>query len=338
LRVLVVWPGATWSTADVARGWANGLEQAGADVVRFRFDQRIEWLGQRLADEEADTPESPQMVRRMAAESLAGALYDYRPDVTVVVDGKDIPPEAWRALRRRGEKVVLIHTESPYEDRRIEAMWWCADVHLVNDPAGAVRLQAKGVDASYAPHCYDPAIHHPNGSSRDGGVVFVGSGFSGRAKFLAQVDWAKAGPLTLAGHWDRVSAGHVPKQLQRWVADLPEPLPNEDAAGLYRSHQLGLNLYRTDYVDHGQAAGWAVGPREVEMAACGLPFLRQSRPEGDQLFPMLPTFSSPEDLTDLAEWWLAHPEARKEAADAAQAAVADRTFNRHAATLLRRVA
>ena len=70
------------------------------------------------------------------------------------------------------------------------------------------------------------------------------------------------------------------------------------------------------------------------MAACQLFFLRDSRPESDELFPMLPTFSSPGEASELLRWWLAHPGQREEAAVVARAAVADRTFRHAAARLL----
>jgi len=334
---MVVWPGATWSTADVARGWANGLEQHGVDVVRFRLDLRLEWLESHLTPDEASKRDAGLSVRRQAAEALAGALYEYRPDLILVVDGKDIPPEVWHGLRRRGERIVLVHTESPYEDDRICAMEWCADLHLVNDPVGVERLRKITPNVLYVPHAYDPTIHFPRTQQTEHDVVFVGSGFSGRARFLADAEWGDV-RLTLAGQWRHRTIA-LPPELERYVADLPEPLPNEAAADLYRTSAVGFNLYRSDYLDNPRSGdGWAVNPREVEMAACGLFFLRQPRGEGDTLFSTLPTFGSPAELVDLATWWRDHPEARATAGLAAREAVADRTFDRHAGHLLRRVA
>ena len=335
---MVVWPGATWATADVARGWARGLANAGVTVIPFRLDQRLAWLEQHYTAEEAVAADAPVVARRRAGEMLAGALYEHRPDLLLVVDGKDIPPEVWHGLRARGERVILVHTEAPYELDRICAMHWCADVHLVNDPVAVEPLRQHTPHVFYVPHAYDPTVHHPGTVDPEHEVVFVGSGFAGRAAFLAAVDWPRAGRLTLAGHWRHPNAA-LPACLAGAVADLPEPLPNEATADLYRTSAVGLNLYRIDHLDRPDVGdGWAVGPREVEMAACGLVFARQARPEGDRLFPMLPTFSSPEELTDLLAWWLARPALRLEAAEAACAAVADRTFDRHAASLLRRVA
>ncbi len=78
-----------------------------------------------------------------------------------------------------------------------------------------------------------------------------------------------------------------------------------------------------------------MGPREVELAACGAFFLRNPRGEGDELFPMLPTFTQPDEFSELLRWWLTHDAARTDAAIRAQAAIVDRTFANTAARLLR---
>lgn len=73
------------------------------------------------------------------------------------------------------------------------------------------------------------------------------------------------------------------------------------------------------------------------MAACGTFFLRESRGEGDDLWPMLPTFDGPEDFADQLGWWLRHEDLRVKAAREAREATASRTFDNHAADLLRRL-
>ena len=82
-------------------------------------------------------------------------------------------------------------------------------------------------------------------------------------------------------------------------------------------------------------AGWAMGPREVEAAACGGFFLRDPRGEGDEVLSMLPTFTSPAEASDLLRYYLARPDERTDLALKAREAVAGRTFDAHAANLLR---
>jgi len=52
------------------------------------------------------------------------------------------------------------------------------------------------------------------------------------------------------------------------------------------------------------------------------------------LFPMLPTFNSPEELSELIRWALENPVERQIAAEQAKRVVADRTFPNNAHKLL----
>jgi spore maturation protein CgeB len=162
-------------------------------------------------------------------------------------------------------------------------------------------------------------------------LAFVGTGFESRIEFFEAMDLDGLDVL-LAGNWQRLTED---SPLRKYVAhDIKECLDNADGVRIYQSAKLGLNLYRREAEDGDSHAGWACGPREIEMAACGLAFIRDPRPEGDELFPMLPTFSSPKEASDLVRWLLEHPDQRDEAARNARAAIADRTFSNHAARLL----
>jgi spore maturation protein CgeB len=121
------------------------------------------------------------------------------------------------------------------------------------------------------------------------------------------------------------------------VHEREQCMDNTVTADLYRSAKVSANLYRKEHSDQSHADGWAMGPREVELAACGTFFLREARPEGDDLFPMLPTFETPEEFSDQLRWWLTHDTERVEAAGLARKAIADRTFTNTAARLLRLV-
>jgi hypothetical protein len=70
------------------------------------------------------------------------------------------------------------------------------------------------------------------------------------------------------------------------------------------------------------------------MAACRLPFLRDPRPESDELFPMLPAFDGPADAAEKLRWWLVHDRERERAAGSARAVVSGRTFENNARRFL----
>ena len=124
--------------------------------------------------------------------------------------------------------------------------------------------------------------------------------------------------------------------MREWTAtESGDCIDNTEVAGIYRRARCGLNLYRREAEEAHTGEGWAIGPREIEMAACRLFFLRDSRPESDEIFHMLPTFDNPIDASEKLRWWLEHDRAREKAAMQAREAIADRTFDANARQLLK---
>jgi hypothetical protein len=236
-------------------------------------------------------------------------------------------------VRSNGTRIVLLHTECPYEDdRQIERAAY-ADINLINDPTNIEKFRAVA-PTWYTPHAYRPSVHYPRPPRLDyrSDFVFVGTGYPSRVDFLSRVDWTGL-DVTLAGNWPTLTPD---SPLHRYLAhDASVCCDNTDAADLYASSAMSANLYRREADRAALADGWAMSPREVELAATGTFYLRDPRGESDELLAMLPTFSDPEDFGEQVRWWLAHDVERRAAATAARFAVADRTFTNHAAMLLR---
>lgn len=332
MRALVVRPGPNFSVADVCTGWVNGLRELGVEVRDFNFDDRLAFYSnahERGADEPMLTP---QDAARAAAKGIETACYEWWPDLVLVVSGFFIPPETFSIMRSRGHKVVLLHTESPYEDDRQIPRAAYADLNLVNDPTNLERFSAVAPTV-YMPHAYDPKIHRPRSTDPDvaSDFCFVGTGFPSRVEFLRKVDWAGI-DVALAGNWPGIDGTVLEPFLGHPVG---ECCPNTEAVRLYTSAKASANLYRKEATE--TADGWAMGPREVELAACGTFFLREPRPEGDELFPMLPTFTEPGEFRELLDWWLPREMHRFNAGFMARKAIADRTFKNHASQLLRHI-
>jgi spore maturation protein CgeB len=206
---------------------------------------------------------------------------------------------------------------------------------VLNDPTNIDTFKRTINERTfYLPHSYDPVKHHPGPADPRLACdfAFVGTGFQSRIDFLEQVNWDGIN-VKLGGNWQLLSDD---SPLLPFLVDGKEKcMSNGDAAALYRAAKVTANLYRKETTDEGTAEGWAIGPREVELAACGSFFLREPRGEGDQLFPMLPTFTTPQEFERELRWFLANPQARESAATLAREAIAHRTFDRTAATLLR---
>lgn len=335
MRVLAVHPGPSFSVADVFDGWVKGLSAAGCDVVTLNLDDRLEFYEKASLSKDGGPYEKAFTTEEAIAHACKGletACYEWWPDVVVITSGFYVPRFCYDLMRSRGHKVVLVHTESPYEDdRQIGRASW-ADVNIVNDPTNLHQFQQVNPNSFYFPHAYDPDIHHPGGTP-DVDVSFVGTGYPSRTALLESVDWSGL-DVVVAGNWQDLEDS---SPLRPFVEhDLAECLPNTETADLYRRTRVGLNIYRKDGITDGvgSADGWAMGPREVELAACGTFYLTEERGENREVLPMVPTFSGADDLSQKVRWWLDHPEARAEVAAKAQVAVADRTFHSNARRLL----
>jgi len=336
VRILLTRPGPHFSVADVHAGWREALTGLGQQVIDFNLDDRLSFYDHALLPTEVDgqfrKALEPDAVVQLAINGLYAALYKCRPDVLMVISGFFVPVDLYDLARMTGTKVVLVHTECPYEDDRQLVGAAHADLNLVNDPAGIEAFVALA-PTRYVPHAYRPSVHHP-GPAVPGMVCdlgFVGTGYPSRISFFEAMDLSGLDVL-LSGNWQALAED---SPLRGYVGHDPaECLDNVEAVKLYRSARVGINIYRRESVP-GSVAGVAMGPREVEMAACGGFFLRDPRPEGDEVLDMLPTFSSPAEASDLLRWYLAHPDERSALSTKAREAVADRTFHNHAAALLR---
>jgi hypothetical protein len=266
---------------------------------------------------------------QLAANGILSAAYKCWPDVILLVSAFFTPPDLLEVLRARGHKIVLLHTESPYQEdeQQLRAPW--ASVNLLNDPVNLESYRQFG-PVAYMPHAYRESVHFPGGPGKRWDLTFTGTGFPSRIQFFEQMNLAGL-DVKLAGFWADLDEA---SPLRRYVAAVDECIDNEDTAALYRQARTGINLYRREAEQAHVGEGWAMGPREVEMAACQLWFARDSRPESDQLFPMLPTFTEPGEAGELLRWALAHDAEREKAAAAAREAIADRTFENNARKLL----
>lgn len=339
MKVLVVEPGPHFSVADVSNGLIKGLKANGVEVGVLGLAERLNFYSEAHIERDGEYVKAfaPDAAIEMAAKGLEVMLYEWWPDVVVVVSGFFIPPSVWAVLARRPHHVVLWCTESPYEDDRQMRPARYADTVVLNDPLNIDEYRTHVNERTfYFPHSYDPDRHKPGRRRAEDAsdFAFVGTGFPSRIEFFEQVDWSGIN-AKFGGNWQLVAGGSPLEPLL--LHGRSECLDNADAARLYRSASVTANLYRKETSEGGQADGWAMGPREVELAACGSFFLREPRAEGDELFPMLPTFSSPAEFESLLRWWLKHPKQRKAAATAAREAIADRTFTNAAARLLRLV-
>lgn len=343
MRWLLVHPGPNFSVADVHAGWAEALRGLGEQVVEYELDRRLTFFDMALVETGRSDGEGHPEVRKfvtreqaitMAADGLLGMVYRWWPDVVLCTSAFFTPPWVLDVVRSRKHKIVMLFTEGPYQTRAQLKMAEYATLSLVNDPCDIDQYR-EIAPAEYMPHAYRPALHHPGPAMPEMvcDLGFVGTGFPSRVRFFEAMDLDGL-DILLAGNWQGLPEA---SPLRGYLAHEEDRcLDNEQTAEVYRSARCGINFYRreAETEDKHVAGGWAMGPREVEMAACGLFYLRDPRPEGDELLPMLPSFTTPGQASELLRWYLAHPEQREKRAAAAREAVAGRTFESSARRLL----
>lgn len=331
MKAIVLAPGPEFSVMDVYRGWCKGLAQCGVEVVPFNLHDRISFYTETKITRDGEARQAMSLSGAVEAtfEGLMGQVWLRQPDIVIGVSGFFTDDTVFDMLRARGVRTVMIHTESPYEDDRQTRIAPHFDVNVVNDPINLYRYPAGSM---YVPHAYDPDLHHPNGRSSEWDFSFVGTAYPSRVEWFEKVAWPDGARVTLAGNWKDFD----PESPLFPMVMHPngECLDNDQTAALYRMSDMSCNLYRREAERDENSVGWAVGPREIELAACGTFFARDPRGEGDELFPMLPKITDPAELVDVLAWSMTNPEQRQAAADEARTAVADRTFKANAGRLL----
>ena len=336
MRILVNHPGPNWSVADVYRGWVGALKQLGVETIEYAFHDRL-WFFQNAQIEQDGKLRyaAPfDTAVRLALEGLGAALYEDQPNAVLFVSGFWMRPETFDGIRARGQQVILLCTESPYDDDKQIELAEHADITIINDPLNLDRFRQVCPKTIYAPHSYNPTIHYPGPGRPELASDFcmIGTGYGSRIKFLEEMRIDEL-DIALLGNWQMAADTNIARFVR--ASSLDECVDNHVAADWYRSTRASLNLYRTDHSDGGTADGIAMGPREVELAACGTFFLTQARPENRAVLPMVPVVEDPGDAAAKLRWFLQHDQARQRVTDAARSAIADWTFDNRARELLR---
>jgi len=346
LRVLLVHPGATWSTADVEAGLRYGLHVLGVEIVPFRLDQRIEFAGKTLhvmwrkkkkAQPDLAKPNTADIMYQAGIGALEMALR-HQVDVVLIVSAMLMHPDVVIMMKRAGLTVTVLFTESPYDSEQELAMAARVDGCWTNERSCVAAFKAVNPRAGYLPHAYHPERHYVSAHLIDGqvpthDVVFVGSGFSERVEWFNSIDWSGI-DLGLYGTWKGLGLN---KQVRSLVRD--EQINNETAGALYRRARIGLNLYRSrknwGYKAQAPLYAESLSPRAYELAACGAFHLSEYRAEVGEVFgDLVPTFTTPTEAAALIRLWLADKAGRARVAAALPACIAEATWVARAKTVL----
>jgi spore maturation protein CgeB len=337
--VLVVHPGSIISTADVHAGLVAGLNAHGVAVVNYALHGRLKdserflrvsYLRAKKTDPTVKEPTFADVCYHSTL-GIYERIVRFRPDAILIVSGVMLVPDTYHMLRRTGLPMGVILTESPYLmtlEKKIAALVDCV---WTNEVSAVAELRTVQPNVFYLPHAWLPGVHNkPADAAPAHDVVFVGTGFPERIALLERVNWTGI-DLGLYGNWTAVRAKSPLKRFVRgaFAKGKQIPIPNTQAAALYRHAKIGLNIYRTStdmgggHISHADS----LNPRAYELSATGSFHLSTPRAEVTQRFgDLVPTFTTSADLTRLLRYWLAHEAERQAVAARLPALVAEDTW------------
>lgn len=346
MKVLLIEPGASWSTADVSAGLRYGLEHHGVDLVRYRLDTRIarsnrwlfyNWRRARKTNPAIEKPNDADVFYQAGIGALEVGLR-HQVDVVLVVSAMFLHPDVILLMKRAGLRVAILFTESPYDEAKELTVAAGIDGCWTNERSSVDAFRAVNPRSGYLPHGWHPERHEPGPQPGDDevaahDVVFVGSGFQERIEWLHAINWTGI-DFGLYGSWDSLWSRHpLRKFLRGGIVD------NATTAALYRRAKVGLNLYRT-------SAGWgkhspkiahaeSLNPRAYELARCGAFSLSTYRAEVPEVFgALVPTFETPIEASYLIRSWLADPAGRARVQQLLPACVAESSWVARAASVI----
>jgi spore maturation protein CgeB len=342
MKMLVVHPGASWSTADVWRGYDKYLRRAGVQVIPYALDARIEaagsWLQhcwQLAGSNENDKPSYADGFYLAGAQAIERALR-FDVDWVLVISAMYIHPDVLVMLRRAGKRVAVLFTESPYDDEQQLHLAQYVEASFMNERSSLEKFRAVCKHSHYLAHAYDPDLHKPTPDdtvpAHD--VVFVGTGFQERIDALSAVDWSGI-DFGLYGAWGMLEDDHPLTVYKRNDVTL-----NEYAIKLYCNAKINLNMHRCSMgfgpdaprITHAESCN----PRVFELAACGAFQLTDWRAEMTDVFGVgsVPMYANG-DMGDKIGYWLEEPaHLRQNIADAMRECVQGQTFEARVKTLL----
>ena len=321
LSMLAISPGASHATGDVYQGIVTALQAEGHTIYHYPLGRA---LG--LAETYLKVLKRGNFIEKLDQDGLqymAGVFaldraLHYNVDWVFIVAGQLFHIDFFIKLKLAGRKIALLLTESPYEFEHEWERCKFADVVFTSERKTAAILRKVHPSAHYLPHAYNPARHRPDAPddepevlSHD--VVFVGTGWPERIKLFEAVNWDGIDFGLYGIHWARRISKRSP--LRAFLSE--GPIPNEQAAALYRQAKIGINLHRTAkgygmVVDHiAPEEAESMNPRAYELAASGLFYLSDPRAEVEEVFRgNVPIFHSAAELETLIRRYLADPNAR----------------------------
>lgn len=343
MKILLAYPGHSWSTIDVALGYHAALVDLGHEVKAYNYHRALAFYHLALEAWSEHNPAAdldPNLYLLMASERIIFDALDLVPDIVLLISGHALHRRAFDLLYRLDLPIALVATESPYLDQQIATIIDKGHVALTftNDRSSCGILPGE---VEYLPHAYDPKRHHPQEVTPEfrSDIFFHGTLWPERRPVLQAAEAADPGAQVRITGVDPA----IPDPAGA-AAHLENFIDNEELAKYYAGAKIAINHHRT-YIGtdngserHLDRPADSLGPRAYEIAACGaFQICDNTRPELGRIFgDTVPTYD-PANLPALQQqlrYYLQHDEERLAMASEAADRVRDCTFMHRAQTIL----
>lgn len=334
MRIMIVYPGSSWSPYDVALGYETALGDMGHEVWAFNYHEwymyakgYINFLAE--TQDKHFLPDAAML--RASMESIV-AVVEFVPDLVLVITGMGWHRRAYRAVHMLGIPMATILTESPYMDEMQSRMGKLSRVGLlfVNDKVSVERVaEMSGVPTVYLPHSFNPDRHHSvvTGSDYWTDVFFWGTLWPERMELLDAVDFTRY----------NAKIGGAKMSEERSDMLIGEVIDNENMARYYSGTKIAINHNRRDKHNGGLIdEAYSLGPRAYEISACGaFQLCDDTRPELFEVFgDSVATYTDASDLQRQLDYYLEYHEERQAKANEAWKRVQPCTFQTRAENIL----
>jgi spore maturation protein CgeB len=324
LRILFVDTAVEISIADSARGYLAALKRQGHDVHHFKTSSRIRFAATALQHgPQPDLVKDFGLISQLASEMIVVEALKHRADLIIVPSGLGLHQNGLELATRAGFPIVLILTESPYEDGHQEKAARHSAHVFTNDLSSAMTHP----DWRYLASAYDPEYHHPYPVDPDSqaDVLFVGTGWPERQALLEGVDWTGIN-LRLMGTWPNLT-----DESPLWPFFEDVQVNNSETSRLYSSTKVAVNHHRSD------PKAMSLNPRGYELGGCGVFQISDWRPEIEDVYrDAVPIYHDSKSLEQTIRFALDNPRARTRTANRQRERLLEgrHTFDDRAAQLI----
>ena len=233
----------------------------------------------------------------------------FAPDYVIVIRGDFVRKETLEIMKGTRKAIWLYDSITRYP--KSSDNWEMYDLHYVFEQSDIEILRVQGKQAFFLPLGYDGDRYYPiKQENQDIDISFVGAMYGNRKKLLENVA-RRYDDLNLAFYGPYVLKRNIVAYLKFWKSDWKNAFKNkrishEDANQLYARSKININIL------HEQSKeGWNARLNEI-LGAGGFQIVTHNDLIAEKYFGMLDTFRSDEELIEKIEYYLSHPEIRRQ--------------------------